>query len=68
MIFKLFKADKAGLCDVATENGFGADRGGGGCSLGKSVKGRFPYIDSFDDTLIYLYVENDFAADGGNVP
>jgi hypothetical protein len=25
MIFKLFKADKAGLCDVAAENGFGAD-------------------------------------------
>jgi hypothetical protein len=25
MIFKLFKADKAGLCDVAAENGSGAD-------------------------------------------
>jgi hypothetical protein len=28
MIFKLFQADKAGLCDVAAkiaENGFGAD-------------------------------------------
>jgi hypothetical protein len=25
MIFKLFKADKAGLCDIAAENGFGTD-------------------------------------------